>query len=396
MSIGSFFKSIFSDTDTENSGTIRYKSISTKDNYVYTVNGEIMRTALDTAIDYVAAAIGKAEIQTYQNGKYVRGNDWYRWNVKPNLNQSSTDFWHEFVHKLFVAGKVLIVPVGEQLIIADDFSVENKALIPTIFTGITKENYTINGIYNTTNCIYLNRNNSTNINKLISGLGSVLDNILEIACEKYYREGGEHGVLTVDTPPGLNDEEKEAYLQDLNDYFENFFKKKYAVAFLEEGMDYKSVTTTANAQKTSIVTDIRDITREAYSKIAQAVKVPPALLLGDTANITSNVVDNMIQYAVMPILDSFLEVANSVMYSPQEYLAGNYLRVDYASIKYLDAIDCAAGIDKLRADGMYNVNELRVKFGEKPVEQDFAEDYIITKNYSNVKESEKSELQNAE
>ena len=154
-------------------------------------------------------------------------------------------------------------------------------------------------------------------------------------------------------------------------------------------MDYKSVTTAANAQKTSIVTDIRDITKEAYSKIAQAVKVPPALLLGDTANITSNVVDNMIQYAVMPILDDFIEVANSVMYTTQEYLSGNYLKVDYASIKYLDAIDCAAGIDKLRADGMYSVNELRVKFGEKPVEQDFAENYIITKNYSSVEDGEK-------
>ena len=396
MGIGNFFRELFSgDTEVDNS-TIRYKTITNKDSYVYTVNGEIMRTALDTAIDYVAACIGKVEIQTYQNGKYVRGNDWYRWNVKPNLNQSSTDFWHEFVYKLFTAGKVLIVPVGEQLIIADDFSVENKALIPTIFTGIVKENYTINGIYNTTNCIYLNRNNSTNINKLISGLGSILDNILELACEKYYREGGEHGVLSVDTPPGLNDDEKAAYLQDLNDYFENFFKKKYAVAFLEEGMDYKSVTTASNTQKTSIISDIKEITKEAYSKIAQSVKVPPALLLGDTANITSNVVDNMIQYAVMPILDDFIEVANSIMYSPQEYLAGNYLKVDYASIKYLDAIDCAAGIDKLRADGMYNVNELRVKFGEKPIEQDFAEDYIITKNYSNVKESEKSELQNAE
>ena len=154
-------------------------------------------------------------------------------------------------------------------------------------------------------------------------------------------------------------------------------------------MDYKSVTTAANAQKTSIVSDIKEITKEAYSKIAQAVKVPPALLLGDTANITDNVVDNMIQYAVMPILDNFVEVANSIMYSPQEYLAGNYLKVDYASIKYLDAIDCAAGIDKLRADGMYSVNELRVKFGEKPVEQDFAEKYIITKNYSSVEDGEK-------
>lgn len=390
MGIGDFFNSLFNDNSTTEQAVHRYKTITTDDFQGYKVNGEIMRSALEVAVDYVAACVAKCEIQTYSKGKYTRGNDWYRWNVKPNINQSSTEFWVEVIRKLYFKGKVLILPVGEQLVIADDFTENKKALVPTTFSGITKEGYTVNGVYNTTNSIFLNRENNANINRLINGLGSILDNVMELACEHYYREGSEHGILQMETPPGLSDDELDAYIQEMNDYFEDFYKSRNGVAVLFEGMEYKPLSA-SNTAKNSIITDIREIAKEAYSKVAQAVKVPPALLMGDTATITPTVTDNMIQYAVMPILDTIVEKANAIMYTPDEYLSGNYIKVDYSQIKYMDATECAASIDKLRADGVYNVNELRVKFGETPIEQDFAEQYILTKNYAEVEQGEGDE-----
>lgn len=387
MGIGDFFSSLFSTTDDNEQSVHRYKTYKTDDFAGYSVKGEIMRSALDVAVDYVAACVSKCEIQTYKQGKYVRGNDWYRWNVRPNINQCSTEFWQAFIRHLYIDGKVLVVPVGEQLIVADSFVETKKALIPTVFTGITKEGYQIQGTYNSTNCIYLSREHNANINRLINGLGSVLDNVLEIACEHYYKENGSHGILSMETPPGLTDDETDAYVQEMNDYFEDFYKSKNGVAVLFEGMQYTAIPN-GNSPKNSIITDIREIAKEAYSKVAQAVKVPPALLMGDTATITPTVTDNMIQYAVMPILDTIVEKANAIMYTPNEYLSGNYIKVDYSQIKYMDATECASNIDKLRADGVYNVNELRVKFGEAPIEQDFAEQYILTKNYAEVEQGE--------
>ena len=347
-----------------------------------------MRNALEVATDYIAACIAKCEIQTYCNNQYTKGKDWYRWNVKPNLNQGSTEFWCEIVKKLIRDGKVLIVPIADQLIIADSFYEDKKALVPTSFKGIVRDSYSIQGLYNTTNAIYITHENNANLNRLMTGLGSVLDDTLKIACERYYREDGEHGIVKYNTPQSLNDDEKEVVLQDLNDYFEDFYAHKNGVAVLFDDMSYTPLNT-GTTQKSSVVTDIQNITKEAYSKVAQALKVPPALLLGDTANINNVVIDNLIQFAVMPILDDIVEKANAVMYTPEEYLNGNYLKVDYAGIKYLDMVDCAASLDKLRADGLYNVNELRVKFGETPVKQDFAEKYIVTKNYADVEEVNK-------
>lgn len=387
MGIGNFFKDLLGTADTESNSTFRYSSIDFSEDVGYVYSGELMKNALEVATDYIAACIAKCEIQTYCNNNYEKGSDWYRWNVKPNLNQGSTEFWCEIVKKLIRDGKVLIVPIADQLIIADSFYEEKKALIPSTFKGITRNSLVINGIYNTTNSIYINRENSSNLNRLIAGLGSVLDDTLKIACERYYKEDGEHGIVKYDTPQSLTDDEKEVVLQDLNDYFEDFYNHKNGVAVLFDDMSYTPLNK-GTSQKSSIISDIREITKEAYSKVAQALKVPPALLLGDTANINNVVIDNLIQFAVMPILDDIVEKANAVMYTSEEYLAGNYLKVDYAGIKYLDMVDCAASLDKLRADGLYNVNELRVKFGEAPVKQDFAEDYIITKNYANVKEGE--------
>lgn len=389
MGISNFFKDLLGNSSIESVGnsTFRYSNVDITEDIGYSASGELMKNALDVAVDYIAACVAKCEIQTFNNGNYEKGNDWYRWNVKPNLNQSSTEFWQEVVYKLIKNGRVLIIPIGEQLIVADSFYEEKKALIPSTFKGITRNSLAINGIYNTTNSIYINRENSSNLNRLIAGLGSVLDDTLKIACERYYKEDGEHGIVRFDTPQSLTDDEKEVVLQDLNDYFEDFYSHKNGVAVLFDDMSYTPLNK-GTSQKSSIISDIREITKEAYSKVAQALKVPPALLLGDVANINSTVIDNLIQFGVMPILDDIVEKANSVMYTSEEYLAGNYLKVDYAGIKYLDMVDCAASLDKLRADGLYNVNELRVKFGEAPVKQDFAETYIITKNYADVKEGE--------
>ena len=291
------------------------------------------------------------------------------------------------MYRLIKYREVLIIPIGEQLIIADSFSKEEKAIVPTIFHSVQRKGLTLNGIYNSTNSIYLTAEHSTSLSGLINGLGSVLDESLKIALKNYYMDGGEHGIVTLNTDKETSDEEDEAYEEYLEEYFSDFYNRKNAVAVLYEGMTYQS-TKNNSSYKNSVITDIREITKEAYSKVGQALKVPPALLLGDVANINETVVDNLINFAVMPVLDDFVEVANAVMYSPDEYLQGNYVKVDYANIKYMDALECSAAVDKLRADGIYNTNELRIKFGEVPVDKDFAEDYVVTKNYAEAEGGE--------
>ena len=391
MSIGSFFSELFGTNNKGNDSTVKYRTIklngSSEDFDGYSARGEIMRGAVDVGIDYIAACVAKCEIQTYKGGKYTRGKDWYRWNVRPNLNQSSTEFWKEVVYRLIKYREVLIIPIGEQLIIADSFSKEEKAIVPTIFHSVQRKGLTLNGIYNSTNSIYLSAEHSTSLSGLINGLGSVLDESLKIALKNYYMDGGEHGIVTLNTDKETSDEEDEAYEEYLEEYFSDFYNRKNAVAVLYEGMTYQS-TKNNSSYKNSVITDIREITKEAYSKVGQALKVPPALLLGDVANINETVVDNLINFAVMPVLDDFVEVANAVMYSPDEYLHGNYVKVDYANIKYMDALECSAAVDKLRADGIYNTNELRIKFGEVPVDKDFAEDYVVTKNYAEAEGGE--------
>ncbi len=392
MGIGNFFKSLLGTQPptpaiTSQTGYVNANYYNDIDND-YTppaVRGEIMQSALDVAIDYIAACIGKSEIQTYNNNKYTKGSDWYRWNVRPNYNQTSTEFWHEFVYRLIKNKEVLVIPVGDQLLIAESFSKTEYALKPTVFTGISRKGLTLNGIYTTETAIYLSTEFSANLNRLINGLGSVLDETLEIACEHYYNDGGEHGVLYLDADASLNDPEQDALEKKYNAQFVKHLKKRNSVMILWNGMKYEKMQSN-NSQKSSLVTDITAITKEAYSKVGQALRVPPALLLGEVANLSGTAMDNLINFGVMPILDSFIECANAVMYSKNEYLSGNYVKVDYTAIKYMDALECSAGIDKLRADGIYSANDIRVKFGEDMIDDDSADSYVVTKNYEKVGE----------
>lgn len=385
MSISTFFADLFgSGSNDDTTIATRNISITADSDFSYDVQGEIMRGAIEIGIDIIAAAIGKVEIQTYKNNKYYRGSDYYRWNVKPNHNQSATEFWHEVVYKLIKERQVLIVPVANQLIAADSFTINKRDLAPSFFTAVTKGSYSISGSFNTDNCIFISAEYHTNLNKLISGLGTVLDESLKIALKHYNDEGGEHGILYLNSNPALSDDEQDAYAEELNKRFKKFYSQRDSLAILYEGMRYEKVSSN-NSVKTAFISDVQAITKEAYSKVAQALKISPALLLGE--GIKSEEINSFINFCIAPFLDTIVECANAVMYSKDEYLSGNYIKVDYSNVKYYDAIECADRIDKLRSDGIYTPNEIRVKFGDSTIDEDFADDYVITKNYAETEKA---------
>lgn len=96
MGFGSFFKELSGDTNNSAGNNSMYKLRTVHlgdDSYTpIEANGEIMHTAMQIGVDYIAAAVSKCEIRTFINNTEVRGNDWYLWNIKPNKNQSSTQF----------------------------------------------------------------------------------------------------------------------------------------------------------------------------------------------------------------------------------------------------------------------------------------------------------------
>ena len=71
--------------------------------------------------------------------------------------------------------------------------------------------------------------------------------------------------------------------------------------------------------------------------------------------------------------------ANVKFFTKDQYLSGQL--IDVRKVAYLDIFDLSNAVDKLRASGVVNGNEIRKELGLEKVDDPIMEAYFITKNY---------------
>lgn len=342
--------------------------------------------ALFTTIDMIASFVAKCEFKVYQNGKEQKGYEWYSLNVKPNKNQTSTEFWQEFVSKLLFYREVLVITVGEQLIIADDFQKEEFAVKDTEFTSVSRGDMTFNRKYKMSDVLYIRYSNS-DATQIINNIFNMYETLISVASDKYVKAGGQKGILEISAAAeGTKDFEKK-YRDLMNNYFKSFFKSNNAVLPLWNGMKYTAITSDSVKKATNEISDISNLVDDAMSRAAQAYKIPPALVRGDVAGI-SDAVDLMLTVCIDPIANVISEGLTGAKFSREDVINGSFIMADTTCIKHVDIFDVAANADKLFSCGMVNIDELREKAGMIPIGEKWSQDHYITKNYTNAKDGE--------
>ena len=82
--------------------------------------------AFHVCVNTIANAVGKCEFKTFRAGRPIRENEYYLWNVEPNINQNSSAFLHKLVYQLYSKNEALVIaskrrPGEEMLVVADAF-----------------------------------------------------------------------------------------------------------------------------------------------------------------------------------------------------------------------------------------------------------------------------------
>ena len=346
----------------------------------YSLN--IENFAVQMTINIIAGIISKCEFRTYVKGKENKGDEYYLWNVEPNLNQNSSQFIQEFVSKLLYDNEALIVEMNGQFVVADSFSQTEYALYPNTFSGVTCGDYTFDRTFSMSDVLYFKLNNE-NIRMLLSNLMNGYSQLLDMAVGKYKRAGGRKGIIKTDRTRSGD----KAYEEKVKDLFQNQFKSYFnnenAVVTLPNGVDYDEITGEGSKKSISEVNDIANITKEAMSRVAQAFRMPAALLQGDIADV-EKLVDETLTFCIDPLVDLIQSEINRKRYGKAAYLAGTYLQIDTTCVKHIDIFSVANAADKLIADGLYNVDELRIKLGDMPLNTWWSKQYVRTKNYQGI------------
>lgn len=345
--------------------------------------------AIQMAINMLAGLISKCEFKTYMKGTEKKADEYYLWNIEPNVNQNSNQFIQELVSKLLYHNEALIVEANGQLLIADSFTKTGYALFPTAFSDVAVttfgDSFTFDRSFSMPDVLYFKLNNQ-DIHILLSGLMAGYSNLLGMAIGKYKRAGGRKGIAKVNRQKS-GDEKLEKQLDNLfNHQFRNYFNSENAVVNLPNGVDYQEITGEGSKKSTSEVNDIANLTKEAMARVAQAFRIPPALLQGDIADV-DKLVDELLTFCIDPLADLIQTEINRKRYGKAAYLSGTYLRIDTTCIKHIDIFSIAEQADKLIADSIYNVDELRQKIGDAPLNTWWSKQYVRTANYNALADS---------
>lgn len=353
----------------------------------------VNRFAVECVVNLIAATIARCEVKTYIDRKEVRGDEYYSWNFRPNLNQNSTQFMVKLVTKLLMENRVLVVEIGSDRLVADSFTLREKyALREWIFENVTVENFTFDQSFRRSEVMYIELNDS-NIRETLETMLGYYSNLLSMAVTKYSRAGGRKGKLTMDRTK-MNEKREESLQETVNKMFRNYFTAENAVITMPQGMDYTEISGDGSKKSTSDVADLVSLTKDAFAHAARAYRVPPALISGEIADV-DKVTENFLTFCIDPLVDLIENEGNFSIYG-KAVLGGNYLSIDTTAIQHIDVFQIAEKIDKLISNGVYSIDELRRKLGEEVIGEPWSQKHYITLNYSEVSALKGGENQNAE
>lgn len=329
----------------------------------------------------VANAVSKCEFKTFDRGKEIKGEEYYLWNIEPNKNQNSSVFLQKLISKLFSENEVLVVGANGQILVADSYTHREYALLDDIFEQVTVGDFKFERSFVQSDVLFIQLH-SKNMRPLVNGLYETYKKLIDYGMRSYNKSRGTKGVLSMDAM-AAGDQNAQRIFEDLkNSGFKRFADAENAVLPMWRGMNYtdlgsKTYTNEGTRDIRAMIDDVCDFTARAFG-------VPPALLSGDVQGV-SDALDQFLTFCIDPLCDMISEEINRKRYG-KDVLRGSRMQIDTKCVKHVDLLSVSTAIDKLIASGAFSVNDIRNVVGEPEIDEPWANQHFMTKNYSTVQD----------
>lgn len=363
--------------------------LENKANYMF-----LCELAIDKAIEMIAKMIAKSEIKVYRENEEGRitgtkNNLYYRLNVRPNDFQTGTDFWKQAIKKLLKDGECLIVADAfsyggndAKLYVADNFTESYEVLYPRRYTNVSVENYLFRKTFDADHVLHL-KNRNRKIVAYMNQFNKAYGDLLATAFRSYkmsnvskYKmemQGGSYQLKTQDGKVISNNE------------YTRLIAEKIASEELEVILSSPQTKLdkieTGNPKSTE---DLRTITSHIFETVAFVFDIPIDVFFGKTTE-KSNAMNDFITFAVSDVVEIINDSLNAKWVTKEEYLRGEKIELDQSSFKHVDILDVATNLDKLYSNG-FSHNDLRGFVGLPHLDEDWADEHNVTKNYAPIKE----------
>lgn len=335
------------------------------------------RLAIDEVLNFVARAASQTEFQVIQNKVPVKNDIYYHLNIRPNTDQSATDFWKDVVYKLLRDNEVLIIQDdSKDLLVADYFSRTERAVYPDTFSDVLVKDYQFKRTFSMDEVIYLTYSNDK-LDNYITGLWGDYGKLIGRLYDIEMRNNQVRATVAVDTTTGTQEQQTQNLQSFINKIYKSFNENSVAIVPTTRGFEYKEVSG-GTGVKNLAFSETSSVKNAFIDDVASLVGVPSALIHGSNAGNKENM-QLFNTYCLRYILKIIRDELNAKFVEPKD-LMNEKMHIKSVGIDRPSIVDMAESIDKLGSSGMVTQNEVREAIGLPPRAD--GDQIVMTKNYT--------------
>ena len=345
--------------------------------------------AIQKCVAMIANAISKSEIVIQGKSGLAYNETYYRLNIRPNDNETGTEFWARVTEKLLIENEALVVFTRNMFYLADTWTASNDILRPKTYTNVTLlgpdgTTYQINKHFKSGEVMHLRlpENNKR------------LDYFKKVALLYDKTTATISTVVQLANVPkfGININGQTRLVEKTETGDKVITGKEYAARIIKmlcsdkiEGITLpegiKIDTLNAGGSSNADATKIDALVKASEEACARAFDIPKAVYLGEISD-QSDATNEFITYAVSPIAECLNDGLNDLLVGKDDYIQRNErVFVFLARFKHIDIIDSADKLSKMRGDG-WTLDEIFHLIGYPEMHTDFTTTRALTKNYA--------------
>lgn len=354
--------------------------------------------AVEKCIDLISKAIARLEFKVYENvnGKInsIKNNVYYQLNIRPNDNADGTTFWKDVIRKLIKDKEALVVIMGSKLYLADTFDKSNDVVFSKTFKNVhvktlnNDTSYKLNKSFKMDDVFYFSLGESE-ISRLIDNFFIDYGKLIAFASIDFKLKNSKK--IRVKFPgnnPNVisNDgtgEKKFTTKEYLDLIAKDLFSDDAALISIPGNIELTNIM--GDNAKTS--EDYRKLIEGAFNTVASAFNIPVDIMLGNKTDKSTSTTD-LVTNAYLPFIEIIEDGVNSKIVTKEEYLNGSKVRIDRTKLQHVSIIDISKDSEALFRIG-FSHNDIREIGGLEPINEPWANEHYVTKNYTSEKGGEK-------
>jgi hypothetical protein len=224
-----------------------------------------------------------------------------------------------------------------------------------------------------------------NIKSVLETMNASYSKMLAYGMQSYQRSRGVKATLDYEAiPQHVAKEEQNQWLVEQAKKYKTFLEADNAIMPQGKGMKLNAFGR-SSSYSSETTRDIRAMVGDIFDFTALGLGIPPALLRGDVQG-TSDAVDNLLTFTIDSWTDIIREEIVRKRIGKSEHLRGTDLIIDASQVKHIDIMSSSTQIDKLIGSGAFSVNDILKLLGRPTINEPWADQHYITKNYALIEE----------